>query len=338
MMIDWVSAKIPFSHTEIIRSGCIINYDDQGEREFTVNRFRKIHGSHDSSLQIRTLHHGPDGEISFTGNPAKFLQGHNLFGSDQIVPLMTATLEQAFKHLGLTPTKENWQAIKTGNYHITRVDLNQMYDMESANDAAAWIRAAAHSSRSRHKSGGILNNDSMYWGKNSRVWTIKVYAKGTEILAKGHELPAELPMREELISWAQNKLRVELTLRQPTLKKEEIHTAAKFANTDQQKLFQKFISRIVLTDSYAAPTQDAEALPRHLRLTFNAWKRGEDIRSSTAKNTFYRHRRALLEEGIDISIKPLLIAAREIPLKQMFEGRPSAPPESVLKSDLFFGS
>ena len=246
MMIDWVTAKIPLAHERPIHGGKIQCTDGHGVIEYSVHRRLSVPGSHSSTVTIRSIRTGPDGEIEFSGNPVKFLKGHNLYGSTDIIGLMQHTLEKVFRSLNLAPTPENWQAIRTGQYTITRVDLNEMVAMGSLPEVLAWIRATSHASRSRHKSGGILKGDTLYFGKNSRRWAMKLYAKGQEISVKWHELPLALPSRDMLTKWAQDKLRWELVIRSPELKTLNLATASSFSTANCRLLFDSYKLRIIM--------------------------------------------------------------------------------------------
>lgn len=302
MMIDWVTAKIPLAHERPIHGGKIQCTDGHGVIEYSVHRRLSVPGSHSSTVTIRSIRTGPDGEIEFSGNPVKFLKGHNLYGSTDIIGLMKHTLEKVFRSLNFVPTPENWQAIRTGQYTITRVDLNEMVAMGSLPEVLAWIRATSHASRSRHKSGGILKGDTLYFGKNSRRWAMKLYAKGQEISVKGHELPATLPLRDLLTKWAQDKLRWELVLRSREIKDHGINIASQFANANLRELFDAYKARIIIPENSPVTRDLLATFPRALRATYILWKNGEDLRHVLSKNTFYRHRRILLRYKIDISV------------------------------------
>ncbi len=302
MMIDWVSAKIPLSHAEPIHGGQVISYSKQGEVEYTTYKRLPVEGSYSDKITIRTLTPGEDGLIYFSGNPNKFLQGHNLFGSADLLQIMTDTLEQVFAKLNITPTEQNWQAIRNGQYSISRIDLNVSSEMASLPDVLARIRTIAHTSRSRHKSSGILKGDTLYFGKNSRRWSMKAYAKGQEIFVKGHELPYNLPDRDALIAEAQNKLRWELVLRGQELTKLGLANAHAFVTADLYALFENYKARIVMPENIPLNAALTRTLPHSLRATYALWKEGEDLRKSYSKNTFYKHRRGLLAHGIDISV------------------------------------
>ncbi len=79
-MIDWVSAILPCKHdpSKLI-SGIVMSFDAQGENEWTVNKTLTVEGSYSSKIQIKSH---TENQIYISGNPTKFLQGHNLFGTN----------------------------------------------------------------------------------------------------------------------------------------------------------------------------------------------------------------------------------------------------------------
>ena len=85
-----------------------------------------------------------DSTIWISGNPTKFLQGHNIFGTDDLRYLMSKIFDSLLKHedLGLYPTEEQYQAIQDGDYILKRVDLNQSWHLKDRETVLAWIRAA----------------------------------------------------------------------------------------------------------------------------------------------------------------------------------------------------
>ncbi len=122
--------------------------------------------------------------------------------------------------LKLTPTKQDLELWSQGLYLLKRVDCTAMWDLPRRSDIRAWLRAAEMQSKSRHGR-PVTTGGTLYFGKNSRRWSIKFYSKGDEIgKLEGHKLPLEVGYRDNLIDWADNKLRGELTLRSiPTQEK-----------------------------------------------------------------------------------------------------------------------
>ena len=92
-MIDWITAIIPCHHDEKIYGGSIASVDLDGVIEWHVEKKQQIRGSYESSLSIKSL--APN-HIFLDGNPAKWLQGHNIFGSDDLIGLVNAFMHRLF--------------------------------------------------------------------------------------------------------------------------------------------------------------------------------------------------------------------------------------------------
>ncbi|MGC5605180.1 phage/plasmid replication protein, II/X family [Klebsiella pneumoniae] len=90
-MIDWITAIFPCFHETTLVSGRITKINSSGEIEWESLTAISVVGSHDSSLRLKTdsiNDFGTGTHIYFDGKPVKFLQGHNLFGPDHLIPLL----------------------------------------------------------------------------------------------------------------------------------------------------------------------------------------------------------------------------------------------------------
>ncbi|WP_373366171.1 phage/plasmid replication protein, II/X family [Vibrio parahaemolyticus] len=64
------------------------------------------------------------------------------------------------------------------------------------------------------------------------------------------------------------------------------------------EVYKEYLGRVEMSDQ--KPIDDITLkLPRHLGLTYLSWKEGYCLKTTLPKNTFYRHRRELLEFGIE---------------------------------------
>lgn len=144
-MIDWVTAIIPCTHPEMIYGGRIACITPDGYIEWQVEKKKQVAGSHESNLNIKS--NGPT-HLYFDGNPAKWLQGHNLFGSDNLVALIEQIMHRLIPLLQLTPSESDLDAWKTGNYDLKRVDCTAMWDLPKRPDVRSWLRAAEFQSKS----------------------------------------------------------------------------------------------------------------------------------------------------------------------------------------------
>jgi II/X family phage/plasmid replication protein len=155
-----------------------------GEIEWLVEKALNVEGSYSSNIQLRSV---STGHIHISGNPAKFLQGHNVFGTDDLKYLMGKFFDALLKidQLCLTPTDEEYQDIQDGKISLLRVDINQSWLLESKADVLAWIRAAGKCAALRRRGKGQFSGDCFYFQIISRHWAVKCYCKGLELSANG---------------------------------------------------------------------------------------------------------------------------------------------------------
>lgn len=327
-MIDWITAELPITH-EPLAHGLIQKITEHGEIEWETPCRHNVTGSWESSVSIRST--GADGDglaryLQFSGNPSKFLQGHNVIGTDDLIPLMQAAILKVFSIVGLDPTWQEADRIASGAYKVTRVDINYMYSLPTQSDVVSWIRAAEYSSRTRHgrpqSKGGTL-----YWGKNSRRWAIKAYSKFDEI--KKHKLPEEL-LSSGLNEYAESKLRLEVVLRGMELKDRGIASAVGICEYGITRLFSEYLGKIEMAENMRLSTDKMNNLPNRLLGTYKLWCHGEVLSESLSKATYYRHRKELLAYGVDImTVRPATDRSNVIPLIRVLEARPCSTPESL---------
>src|ERR1700686_517408 len=80
-LIDWLTAHIPIRSAAALRTGEVSSVDADGVVEWVSAKRKSVQGSHSGSITVKRFR---DGVVEFAGSPAKFLQGHNVFGSDDL--------------------------------------------------------------------------------------------------------------------------------------------------------------------------------------------------------------------------------------------------------------
>ena len=215
-MIDWLTAHVPVCSAAKLRTGEISSVDADGLVLWVSPTRISVRGSYLGTITVRKL---KNGLIEFAGSPAKFLQGHNLFGSDDLRGLGAAMIERACAALELDLLDSERADIRAGCYDLMRVDINYSFATGSRANALAWIDSAAAVGSLQHRGRGRLRKSTVTWGEGSRNWKLKAYSKGDEIEARNHELPEALPMRSQLAAWGNDKLRIELELHVRELRK-----------------------------------------------------------------------------------------------------------------------
>lgn len=328
-MIDWASAVIELHHTPI-RSGAVICVEPDGSVAWESPRKMHARGSHESSIHVRSI--GGDGKgcathLYIDGNPSKFLQGHNLVGSDDLVSLMWDVFVAVCRIFHLVPTDIERQKVRAGQYRLTRVDYNRMFDLPSRSDVRAWIRAGEFKCKSRH--GRPVNKrGTLVFGDGSTHWSIICYCKADEITAgKSHRLPDEINQYAEIHRWLDNKLRVELKLRKKKLKALNLETASSLTPSVLWKLYRDFIGELDMSEQIELKSEEVLNLPNWLRGTYMLWKQGHDLHESLSKATYYRHRAELMQLGIDINIRcDRRDDTNVVPMIRILEAKPASIP------------
>ena len=312
VVIDWVSAKVPFACDGLLSGGMIASFDRHGEVEWQSQKYLPIVGSFSAKIMVKSA---GQNMIEISGNPAKFLQGHNLFGSDDLCGLMLETLRRVAASVDYSPSDCELAVWRSGTYELQRVDITYMYQLPSTADVRTWIRAAEFQSKSRHGRPSTKSG-TLYWGKNSRRWSMKAYSKEDEIgSTKDHQLPQEIPHREELAKYASGMLRVELVLRSMQLK--ELGAARYAANWKPHtatELHSQFLETINMSTQVTLSANIRADLPPRLLCVYTLWRDGHDPRAIYPKNTFYRYRRELLPFDVDIAIIQPTLRDNVIPL------------------------
>ena len=185
-MIDWATARLRCTHdSSKLFGGLVVSMNAKGEVEWQTEKRVVVEGSYSKNITVRSH---TDGVIEISGNPAKFLQGHNVFGSDDLIHLINKTLDRLIAlDIGLTPTQEELQKIAKGFFAVTRVDVNEHFAFNSEQSAKAYLRAVANSSNMRHRGAGQFRGDTLYFSPQSRRTVAKIYHKGDEIHSRKKE-------------------------------------------------------------------------------------------------------------------------------------------------------
>lgn len=336
-MIDWLTFELPYPHAPL-QTDLIMRVSPDGVSQWVTKCHLPVSGSYDSSVLCTSVGAHSDGlasHLRISGNPAKFLQGHNVFGTDDILLLINKFLLVLFPILGFEFTPFVSSAVPRSKLY--RIDINYGYLLPCRSDVINWLRAAEFKSRSR--SGRPCSSGStLYFQKNSRRWAFKFYSKGQEL--DSHPISDKLPsaLIDKIYSYSQRLLRAELTLRRMELVKICCSTVADFINSfDCPELFGVYMDRIELRGQNSFLSENLfSLLPNSVRSTYVLWREGHNPFSMLSRATFYRHRKILLEYEIDISI-PLAgggDSSGYIQLIKPLIAKPESIPDWVYDSNL----
>ncbi len=345
-MIDWLSFLAPCLHTTPIDGGQVLSLSPTGELQWMTRKRASVRGSFDDTLTIRTATHTAEQctHLEISGNPVKFFQGHNLWGSDDVHALMHHTMEHfcTLPALSLTPTATDRECWRTGEVRLLRVDQTSSYHLNNLPDVLSWLRAAEQSARLTHRGRGQLcEGTTLYFGKHSRRWSLKLYAKGEEIRAKGHrqEIILQLP---HALAWADKTLRAELVLRSMELRRLDLDKVSAWIPFDgvdsvvTARLLQDRLGAMTMNTVSSLPAATLDDLKPSIRMAFQTWKSGTDLRAVLPARTFYRYRAELLPHGIDIATTNPVEKSNVVPLVRILEALPASIPDWAHGTPLYW--
>lgn len=344
-MIDWLTMEIPLRHTTPINGGEVVSIDPLGNLEWRTLKRTTVTGSHEMNLQVRTCTHTPDycSHLSISGNPAKFLQGHNLWGSDDIHALAIATCERVALLLAIDIHPDDYAQWIAGAIKLTRVDVTQMFQLRNQAEVLAWLRAAEQTAYMTHRGRGRLTNGStLYFGEKSRRRRLKLYAKGLEVRKNIKAQPAirELP---HALEFADKSLRVELELKAMELKRIGLDTIAQWSTDDgvpceavTAALLREELGNMTMTTTASLAPDVMQNLRPALRMAVQAWESGADLRQTLPHRTFYKYRKELLPFGIDIATLLPKDVSNVVPLHRVLEAKPVGVPDWAIGTPLYF--
>lgn len=342
-MIDWITAKIPFRHVSAISDGVVVHLDEDGNQQFYKLKRKEMRGSFETGIHVWTdmTSENEDGSFPFlwiSGNPVKLFQGHNVWGTNDLQGLLVETykfLADSLASQGASPTDLDWQNVKRGFVHLSRVDLTESFLLDNLQDCKSWIRAAEFTTRMRHRGRGQMTSGTLYFGKNSERWATKIYAKGQEVREHLLKQPGIFGLKHAL-DYADRCLRIEHVIRGKELSRLGLDLSGNWDDTVAKVLHQSLLSKLEFSESVTISPSNLDSLSGALRGAYALWQEGHDLRKVYSRPTFYRYRSQLLAHGIDISIQQKGRPDNVVPLVRILEAVPASVPDWAEGTNLYF--
>lgn len=329
-MIDWLSARVPLDWQSPINEGKFLRLRPDGEIEFSVDCRKVIEGSWSSAVTVRSVERG---FVEISGNITKFLQGHNLFGTDDLRCLFIDFMFLLCDKLSITPSLSDVRSWVSGSsVTISRIDLTYSFSLSSRAEVRQWLQAAGQQASVRWRGRGHFQDGTLTFGKaksGSRAsrWQLVVYCKADEFDLPRSRLPDSFPSLDLLRSWVENKLRVEVRLRSEELRDRGLRSLDKWANVAVSDVHAMYFGKVQLGSEVTVTVDRLEGLkPRH-RAWYAAWQSGADLRDPSVmpRRTFFRVRSEILSAvGVDIGVR--CSVSNVVPLVRVLTAVPAADP------------
>ncbi|BCX89518.1 hypothetical protein MIN45_P1891 [Methylomarinovum tepidoasis] len=146
------------------------------------HRWEQIPSSHDT-LAFKVFDYDlKDGRrfyIEIKASPAKIMQGHNVFGTDDVGKCAYALIECLFNRY-----PDLFDLLDYSTWSVHQVDVTYHSFADSEENAVRFIHALANVSNGQTKPRSGYESTTYFGKKRSRLKKIKVYAKHTELLQR----------------------------------------------------------------------------------------------------------------------------------------------------------
>lgn len=361
-MIDWFTISVPFEHPRL-SAGSVVSIDRNGEKEWEVPQKVSARGSYETRINLKSVGASPTQpgyatELYIDGNLTKYLQGHNIWGTDDPLVLVARAFRELCIELGLPFTIFDLYRVSCGVFKVARVDINYMFQvvrpdgsLAGSADVDAFLDAAGTCGGTKYRK-AYPDKGSVYFNKGSRRWSAVWYNKEKEVkkrltqLARKRVKNADIDrpstrLRElskeqiaRLIQSAAGLVRCEFKLQSLELKDLDIATGSDLAKHGIYTLYCSMMERIRMTGNVRLTDRQTFELPPRLRGTYELWRSGISVRDVVSPATFYRHKKELLALGINIDEEQRSPGDNVIPLVRFLEARPVSIPADLVADDL----
>lgn len=262
------------------------------------------------------------GEILWLeGSFLRFLQGHNVCGTNDIRWVCEMTLRLALDQLEI-PYDDKKIAVAMASAELYRLDIAWNVRCKNHKMVTSVIRALIDSANAYPGAIKYFLGESIYFDHNSRVQYFKVYDKFAQMKKKQFTQlrNSNFSGCDELEKYAGKHLRCEVSLLRPYLKEHKLERLANWSKKTVQDHIEtgtKFFEREAKIATIAHPVS-IKNLTFAQRRVYALWRHGEELDDHFGRTALRSHVRKLKQHGLDLSRRPPRSMDGSVTLKEIF--------------------
>jgi len=322
---DWLVVKqIHSSEQPLIHGGRALHYDENGEPEYPVLKFKKLKGRHNTTMQIRS-----DGStVEARGNIGKFNNADNVHGlcldecKNKLNRLLVAHGLAPFTDAKTVVLQDADKPSVIAGATISRIDMMQNFVTGSAYSRDQYLRYLQTQNHDTLKKKSLMGLNTYYGrdacGKRSETRLIRIYDKALELSrVQLRKKGCDKQHLEALIEQLNNSgsFRIEQEFHK-YLKPYKLHL---WQNATHANLCEQF-EKDTKSMTEAIEVEELERIPNKLLGTLLMCLTGINPRDKLSRNIYFQHKRELKKLGYDISCMENV--ERMKPNKMLIEVRP----------------
>lgn len=310
---DWFSGFVNLDIADL-HDGRVIQLRSTGEIDYEILKPMSVTGSYDDKVIVKSCPIAASPEWSMikqddtmwrvyiSGNPTKFLQGHNVYGHQNMTGIIRDFIKSVLQKINID--EFTIARVLRDPIRITRVDITQSYTMDSASDVSNWLRHAGQYMTGKNQK--VDTDKTLYVGKNSRRVAIKIYEKSAEMLKHKNTFNLSDSAFEALYNVALKLLRFEVTLRGMKLEDLKMNYLQKVDNKMFEDQFSLQLQKMNLPENIELVENEINDLPSRYVGIYSLWKDGINLKEKMSLATYKRYRKFFLEGyNLDLSMPPL---------------------------------
>ena len=243
-----------------------------------------IQGSYGNQLKVKAKN---SNTLLVEGNLFKWMYGHNITGSTDLIKLVSDTVNKLTMMLdAVIPNEDEINHIKEGHFKIHRIDLNKAILFQDKQAAQMYLEIIKeHGTYPRRKKD--IKRNGTYFGLQSKRTTLLYYHKGNELSAHKKQ---QSSITAELQAYADCMVRCEVRLYSQHLRDNQLN----YGYSWNQALVKKIIDEQHSLLNLPQPIAEADLPPRYVRFLATS-KQGALPIAYTAK-TIARYKRDLAKQ------------------------------------------
>lgn len=253
-----------------------------------------LRSSYENTLWIKP---STTGSVEISGNFYKFLNHHNVTGTNDLVGLVTDLIQHlATLDIGIQPTEEELKDVQDGKFRLFRVDVNKAILFGSKVAALDYLEHLKSTASYPYRKKTIYSN-GVYFGMRSKRWCLKFYHKGTEVQVHKN---GEYHLDDEIKALADLMVRAEMRINSQQLKEWDLAFGYQWSKDIAHSLLERTLSKLeVPTKPVAAEEPKFESSAD--RKFYKCWLDG-DAEICYSLRTIQRYTKRFLHEyGINIT-------------------------------------
>jgi len=271
----------------------------------------------------------------------KFVQGHNVFGTNRLLVLCGEVVKRVYARLGIELSERAWGQIKKSRIRLKRLDIACSFRVGSPGNVNAALECLFEYMRAESRNWsahGAAHTESVYNRQHSKRVSDKFYNKYKELLV--NKIPLAVKCREMLMESAKSIVRYEVTFRAAELKSLNLEFADQWNRKVVRELLISRIKRLKLSGQFNS-SEDVSS-PAYLndssKMFLGLWSKGADLHVYKNCKTLLRARSALIEScGIDVFKKARSRKSLDLGAMLSVENAIFSAPKRLVRKGLIFG-